>query len=148
MEEATDLSSVKSRFKSEVGYQQHIHFSNMQLFAAFKHLIPEVHAFSDDDRAYNLGATWTAHDGLKDYHNLKLQYVHNSERLALQGDPQPDGSWRYVEPNGTIHSITPERAKLFMEQTHQHATIMCAMLDKLKETGIMNDPVDTQANPA
>jgi hypothetical protein len=31
-----------------------------------------------------------------------------------------------------------------MEQTHQHATIMCAMLDKLKEAGVMEPVVDTQ----
>jgi hypothetical protein len=120
----------------------------MSIFACFKYIIPEFHAFSDDDNRYNLGATWTAQDGLKDYHNLELRYIHNSERLALQGDPQPDGSWRYVEANGSVHTISPERAKHFMEQTHQHATIMCAMLDKLKESGVMNEPLDTQASPA
>ena len=120
----------------------------MSIFACFKHLIPEFHAFSDEDQRYNLGATWTATDGLKDYHNLELRYVHNSERLALQGDPQPDGSWRYMEPSGTIHTITPERAKLFMDQTHAHATIMCAMLDKLRESGVMTEALDTEAQPA
>jgi hypothetical protein len=120
----------------------------MQIFAAFKSIIPEFHAFSDDDNRYNLGATWTAPDGLKDYHNLELRYVHNSERLALQGDPQPDGSWKYTEPNGYVHTITAERAKHFMEQTHQHATIMCAMLDKLQEAGVMQPVVDTQVQSA
>jgi hypothetical protein len=117
----------------------------MSILACFKHLIPEFHAFSDEDQRYNLGATWTGQDGLKDYHNLELRYVHNSERLALQGDPQPDGSWRYVEPNGSVHTITPERAKHFMEQTKQHATIMCSMLDKLHESGVLNTPVNTTA---
>jgi len=116
----------------------------MQILAAFKSVIPEFHAFSDEDNRYNLGATWTAPDGLKDHHNLELRYVHNSERLALQGDPQPDGSWKYTEPNGCTHTITADRAKHFMEQTHQHATIMCAMLDKLKEAGVMEPVVDTQ----
>ena len=120
----------------------------MQIFAAFKHLIPELHAFSDEEKRYHLGATWTDQDGLRNMHNLELRYVHNSERLALQGDPQPDGSWRYVEANGSVHTISPERAKHFMEQTHQHATIMCAMLDKLKESGVMNEPLDTQASLA
>lgn len=118
--------------------------NTMQILAAFKSVIPEFHAFSDEDNRYNLGATWTAPDGLKDYHNLELRYVHNSERLALQGDPQPDGSWKYTEPNGCTHTITADRAKHFMEQTHQHATIMCAMLDKLKEAGVMEPVVDTQ----
>jgi hypothetical protein len=31
----------------------------MQFFAAFKTLIPEIHAFSDEDKRYNVGATWT-----------------------------------------------------------------------------------------
>jgi len=120
----------------------------MQLFSAFKSLIPEFHAFSDDDQRYNIGATWTAGDGLKDYHSLELRYVHNSERLALQGQPQPDGSWRYEEPTGRVHTITAERAKQFMEQTQMHANIMCAMLDKLQEEGINSPLVDATANPA
>jgi len=120
----------------------------MQIFAAFKSIIPEFHAFSDDDNRYNLGATWTAPDGLKDYHNLELRYVHNSERLALQGDPQPDGSWKYTEPNGSVHVISADRAKHFMEQTQAHATIMCSMLDKLKENGIVGPMVDAQAQTA
>jgi hypothetical protein len=120
----------------------------MQIFAAFKHLIPEFHAFSDEDKRYNIGATWTDNNGLKDYHNLELRYVHNSERLALQGDPQPDGSWKYVEPNGNIHVITAERAKHFMEQTQAHANIMCGMLDKLKDAGVLDQLVDTSAQPA
>ena len=117
----------------------------MQIFAAFKSIIPEFHAFSDEDSRYNLGATWTAPDGLKDYHNLELRYVHNSERLALQGDPQPDGSWKYVEPSGAVHTITADRAKHFMEQTQAHATLMCSMLDKLKENGIVGPFVDAPA---
>jgi len=120
----------------------------MQIFAAFKHLIPEVHAFSDEEKRYHLGATWTDQNGLRDMHNLELRYVHNSERLALQGDPQPDGSWRYVEPSGRIHTMSAERARMFMEQTHAHATIMCGMLDRLKESGMMDQTLDTQAKPA
>lgn len=120
----------------------------MQILAAFKSIIPEFHAFSDDDNRYNLGATWTAPDGLKDYHNLELRYVHNSERLALQGDPQPDGSWKYTEPNGCVHVISADRARHFMEQTQVHATIMCGMLDKLKESGVLTEPIDAAAQPA
>lgn len=120
----------------------------MQILSVFKSIIPEFHAYSDEDKRYNVGATWTSNDGLKDYHNLELRYVHNSERLALQGEPQPDGSWKYVEPNGSVHVISAERAKQFMEQTHMHATIMCAMLDKLKDSGVMTSPLDTQASPA
>ena len=120
----------------------------MEFLSAFRHLIPEFHAYSDDDQRYNIGATWTAADGLKDYHNLELRYVRNSERLALQGDPQPDGSWKYVEPCGRVHIMSADRAKMFMEQTHAHATIMCGMLDRLKESGLMDQVVDTAAQPA
>jgi hypothetical protein len=120
----------------------------MQFVAAFKSLIPEFHAYSDEDNRYNLGATWTAADGLKDYHNLELKYVRNSERLALQGEPCPDGSWRYVEPSGVVHTISPERAKHFMEQTQAHATLMVGMLDKLRDAGILDQMVDTTAEAA
>ena len=120
----------------------------MQIFAAFKHLIPKFHAFSDEDKRYNIGATWTAPDGLKDYHNVELRYVRNSERMALQGQPQPDGSWKYVEPNGNVHVISAERAKHFMEQTQAHASIMVGMLDKMREAGIIDDILDTDAQPA
>jgi hypothetical protein len=37
---------------------------------------------------------------------------------------------------------------MFMEQTHAHATIMCGMLDRLKESGLLEKVVDTQAQPA
>jgi hypothetical protein len=77
-----------------------------------------------------------AADGLQDYHNLEMRYVRNSEQLALQGQPQPDGSWKYVEPNGCVHTMTAERAQAFMQQTHEHANIMCTMLDRLREAGL------------
>jgi len=120
----------------------------MNIFGCFKHIVPEFHAYSDHDKRYNIGATWTAQDGLHDYHNLEVKYVHNSERLALQGDPQPDGSWRYVAPDGGIHTMSAERARSFMEQTHAHATLMCGMLDRLKENGMLDQVVDTQAQAA
>jgi hypothetical protein len=117
----------------------------MSIFSCFKHIIPEFHAYSDADQRYNIGATWTAQDGLHDYHNLEVKYVHNSERLALQGDPQPDGSWRYVAPCGAVHTMSASRARAFMEQTHAHANIMCDMLDRLKEKGMMDQILDTEA---
>ena len=122
--------------------------NTMSFLAAFKHLIPEFHAFSDEDKRYNIGATWTAADGLRDHHNLELKYVRNSERLALQGDPQPDGSWKYVEANGSVHTITADRAKSFMKTTSDHATLMCQMLDRLREAGLMDNIVDTEAQAA
>ena len=120
----------------------------MEILKAIKQLIPEFHAYSDEEERYNIGATWTDAQGLRDHHNIELRYVRNSERLALQGDPQPDGSWRYVEPTGRVHTMSAERAKMFMEQTHAHATIMCGMLDRLKESGLLEEVVDTQAQPA
>ena len=73
----------------------------MQIIQAAKAIIPQFHAFSDDEKRYHIGATWVSEDGLQDHHNLELRYTRNSESLALQGDPQPDGSWKYVEPNGS-----------------------------------------------
>lgn len=120
----------------------------MQIFAAFKHLIPEFHAFSDEDKRYNIGATWTDADGLRDYHNVELRYIRNSERLALQGQPQLDGSWKYVEANGNVHVISAERAKHFMTKTQEHATLMVGMLEKLREAGVLDQMLDTTAEPA
>jgi hypothetical protein len=120
----------------------------MQIFAAFKHLIPELHAFSDEDQRYNLGATWTDKNGLRDYHNLELRYQYNSEKLAIeQGQPQPDGSWQYVEPCGRVHTMSADRARAFMEQTQAHATLMVNMLDRLKDSGLLDQVVDTTAQP-
>jgi hypothetical protein len=120
----------------------------MQIFAVFKHLIPQFHAFADDENRYQLGATWTDNNGLQDYHNIEFRYVHNSERLALQGEPQPDGSWRYVEPSGAVHTMSAERAQHFMEQTQAHASIMVGMLTKLQEAGVMDQVIDTEAQAA
>jgi hypothetical protein len=114
----------------------------------FKHLIPSFHAFTDEERRYNIGATWTDQDGLQDFHNLEFKYVRNSERLALGGEPQPDGSWRYEAPDGSVHTISAERAQAFMDQTHRQATMMCAMLDKLQNAGTAAPTVDTSASPA
>ena len=119
----------------------------MSIFGCFKHLIPQFHAYTDDERRYNLGLTWSDQDGLTDCHNLELRYIRNSERLALQGEPQPDGSWRYVEANGMTHTITAERAQAFMQKTHEHATIMVQMLERLKANGIIDSIIDTNAQP-
>lgn len=118
------------------------------MFGYLKHLVPQPHGYMDEDKRYNLGLTWTDVDGLNDCHNLEFRYVRNSERLALQGQPMPDGSWQYVEANGAVHTISAERAKAFMDKTHEHATIMCAMLDKMRESGMMDNIIDTSAQTA
>ena len=120
----------------------------MQFFAAFKTLIPEFHAYADEDKRYNIGATWTDAQGLRDYHNLEMRYVRNSEKLALQGEPQPDGSWKYVEPDGCIHTISADRARHFMETTQAHATMMCGMLERLKDAGLYDQIIDTSSQTA
>jgi hypothetical protein len=120
----------------------------MKILSCFKHLIPVIHAYQNDEQRYNIGATWTATDGLQDYHNLELKYVHNSERLALQGDPQPDGSWKYVQADGRVHVITAERAAAFMKTTSDHANIMCQMLDRLQKMNNAGPTVDTSVSLA
>ena len=119
----------------------------MSIFACFANLLPQFHAYMDDDQRYNIGATWKDREGLTDCHNLELRYVRNSERLALQGKPQPDGSWSYVDTNGTIHTITADRAQAFMEKTHEHATIMCNMIDRLKEACLMIESQENNSQP-
>ena len=110
--------------------------ATMKLLTAISALLPQIHAFLDEEGFYQLGATWIAADGLREQHNLELRYTHNSERLALQGEPMPNGSWRYVSANGHAHTISAERAREFMETTHRHATVMVGMLDRLKEAGV------------
>ena len=61
--------------------------------------------------------------------NIESQiFFSSNEILALQGSPRGDGSW-VCEANESIIA-EPVRASLFMEYTHQYATIMCSMLDK------------------
>jgi hypothetical protein len=121
----------------------------MGIFNLFSCIVPEFHAYSDEDKRYNIGATWTDSNGFRDHHNLEVRYVRNSEKLAIeQGQPMPDGSWQYTEPGGAVHVMTAERAKQFMEATHHHATILCTMLDKLRDSGVMGDALDTTAEAA
>ena len=120
----------------------------MQIIQAAKAIVPEFHAFSDDNKRYHIGATWVSDTGLKDHHNLELRYTRNSESLALKGVPQPDGSWKYVEPNGSEHIMTSERVKWFMKQTHRQATLMNEMLTKLEQSGMGNEIIDAITAPA
>ena len=123
-------------------------FLTMQIIQAAKAIVPEFHAFSDDNKRYHIGATWVSDTGLKDHHNLELRYTRNSESLALKGDVQPDGSWKYVEPNGSEHIMTAERVKWFMKQTHRQATLMNEMLTKLEQSGMGNEIIDAITAPA
>jgi hypothetical protein len=127
----------------------HTHLvQTMGLISALQFWLPEFHSYSDDDRRFHLGCTWHAHDGLRTHHDFEFRYVYNSERLALQGQPMPDGSWQYVEPNGRTHVISAERARAFMESTQRSASLMVDMLDKLRDAGVLNDIVETQAQVA
>ena len=121
----------------------------MNLSALLSSFIPEIHFFKDDEHRFNLGATWVDNEGLRDYYNLELRYIRNSERLALiNGSPQPDGSWAYVETEGLIHRISADRAQAFMEKTHEQATIMCGMIDRLREAGALDPVIGTEAAAA
>ena len=124
------------------------HFLNtMSLLAALNSLLPELHSYRDEDRRFHMGCTWHARDCLREFHDLELRYSYNSERLALQGEVRPDGSWYYTEPNGRVHTISAERAREFMESTHRSATVMVAMLDKLKDAGVLDNTVEAVAEP-
>ena len=120
----------------------------MSIISTLQSWLPSFHSYADEEQRYHVGCTWNAKDGLQEFHELELRYRYNSERLALQGLPQPDGSWQYVEPNGRIHTITAERARQFMETTQRSASLMVEMLDKLRESGVLDDIVETPAQPA
>ena len=115
----------------------------MQIVSAVKSIVPQFHAFNDDENRYHIGATWVSEHGLKDYHNVEIRYTRNSESLALKGEPQPDGSWKYIEPNGSEHVMTAERVNAYMKQTHKQAVIMNEMLTKLEAAGLMQDAIET-----
>jgi hypothetical protein len=89
----------------------------MKVLATLQSWLPELHNFTDEERRHHIGFTWHGKDGLRDSHDLELRYTYNSERLALQGSPRPDGSWAYTEPNGRVHTISAERARAFMQST-------------------------------
>jgi hypothetical protein len=82
--------------------------------------------------------------GLRDYHNVELKYTRNSERLALQGKQQPDGSWLFIEPNGRCHVMSAERAGHFMAQAQAQAQILEQMLQNMNTDG-GSGVVDTTA---
>jgi len=44
--------------------------------------------------------------------------------------------------------MSAERVNQFMEKTQEHAAIMCGMLDKLQDSGLLQQPVETEAAPA
>jgi len=116
----------------------------MDFFRSIKCLVPEFHAFSAEDKGYHVGATWTDDQGLRDYHNVELKYTRNSERLALQGKQQPDGSWLYIEPNGRYHVMSADRAAHFMAQAQAQAEILEQMLQNMNTEG-GSGVVDTTA---
>ncbi len=120
----------------------------MSLFGALKPFIPQPHALRDENDRYNIGFTFIDTDGLTDRHNLELRYTRNSERMALEcGDVQPDMSWKYVEPNGTVHIFEAERAKAFMDTTEKASTRMISMLEQMQKAGVRRDSdlIDTPA---
>ena len=120
----------------------------MKILSTLQSWLPELHNFTDDDRRHHIGFTWHGKDGLRDSHDLELRYIYNSERLALQGVPSPDGSWAYTEANGRVHTISAERARAFMQNTQESASLMVEMLEKLRAAGVLDDIVETQAQAA
>ena len=118
------------------------------MFEAFKTLIPQPHCTMDEEARYNIGLTWIDREGLTDRHNLQVKYIRNSERLAVErGEPQPDGSWRYIESSGMVHTMSAERVNAFFKKTQENAIIMSAMIDKINAAADQQT-VDTKAQPA
>jgi hypothetical protein len=127
----------------------HIHlFPTMKILSTLQSWLPELHHYSDDDRRHHIGFTWHSKDGLRDSHDFELRYTYNSERLALQGSPRPDGSWAYTEPNGRVHTISTERARAFMQNTQESAFLIVEMLEKLRDAGVLDEIVETEAQAA
>ena len=120
----------------------------MKILSTLQSWLPELHNYTDEERRHHIGFTWHGKDGLRDSHDLELRYTYNSERIALQGSPRPDGSWAYTEPNGRVHTITAARARTFMQNTQESASLMVEMLEKLRDGGVLEEIVETLAEAA
>ena len=102
----------------------------------------------DDEQRYNIGLTWIDPQGLTDRHNVQIKYIRNSEKLAVtMGEPQPDGSWRYIDEGGMVHTMTAKRVTAFYKKTQENAVIMSDMIDKINST-IPSETIDTEAAAA
>ena len=120
-------------------------FNTMKVLSTLQSWLPELHKYTEENRGHHIGFTWHGKDGLRDTHDLELRYTYNSERLALQGIPRPDGSWAYTEPNGRVHIISAVRAKAFMQNTQESASLMVEMLEKLRDAGVLDEIIETDA---
>jgi hypothetical protein len=60
-------------------------------------------------------------------------FFDKSEQDAFQGEQLPSGDWCNRDSVSRTGAISAKRAKVFAHKTHFASTIMCAMLDKLKE---------------
>jgi len=103
-------------------------FTTMKILSTLQSWLPELHNYTDENCRHHIGFTWHSKDGLRDSHDLELRYTYNSERLALQGSPRPDGSWAYTETNGRVHTITAPRARTITQSTQESASLMVEML--------------------
>ena len=118
------------------------------MFSALKSLIPQPHCNMDEEQRYNIGLTWVDPQGLTDRHNVQIKYIRNSEKLAVtMGEPQPDGSWRYIEESGMVHTMSAERVNMFYKKTQENAVMMSNMIDKINQH-LPTDTVDTEAATA
>ena len=102
----------------------------------------------DEEQRYNIGVTWVDRQGLTDRHNVQIRYIRNSEKLAVtMGEPQPDGSWRYIEESGMVHTMSAERVDAFYKKTQENAVIISTMIDKINQH-MPTKTVDTEAASA
>ena len=102
----------------------------------------------DEEQRYNIGLTWIDPQGLTDRHNVQIKYIRNSEKLAVtMGEPQPDGSWRYIEESGMVHTMSAERVDAFYKKTQENAVIISTMIDKINQH-MPTKTVDTEAASA
>lgn len=117
------------------------------MFGPIKALIPQPHCFQDEESLTHIGLTWKNPNGLTDTHDLQLRYTRNNEVWAMEkGEPQPDGSFVFTEPNGMQHIMTADRVKAFFEQTNKDAETMLGMIDKIKEAGTMGNVIEAPAS--
>jgi len=83
----------------------------VNIFKAATLLVPSLDiGYNDETRHNKVAATWTDQEGYRSTYGVEFRTVHNSERIAVErGVQQPDGSFIYVAPNGSVHVCTKER---------------------------------------
>ncbi len=117
--------------------------TTMQIFKAFKSLVPSIELTNDSSKTSHLVSTWTDSQGYRDEHKLSFRYVRNSEKLAsLKGKPNlKTKDIEYVDEWGNKHVLTAQRAKEIIRLAQSISEQAGALADLYEEAGITTSEI-------